>query len=275
MTQFIGGPGINLPLAGPLYPPVLAGGSISPANTYRVDIPTAGCLTIPPGEWVASTADTVGALQWYDGNVTGQWINFAAPAAFNMLVRSDGVNFRVANLSDSAFGGLVTAAGSGYAQATTTITPGTGNSTWQPVIGGSLGSGVIAAAGSNYTKNPLLFIPAPPYPGVTATARLGLSAGAVNSVTFTNAGAGYLTAPTLVVVPDPFDPNLNIITAARITCSVTGAGTLTAALLLNFGQPLTTAPTLTVAGAGASATATTNPAAVVAAAVMTVFLQRR
>lgn len=273
MTQFIGGPGLSLPLSGPLYPPVLAGGAIAPANTWRVDIPTGGNLVLPPGEFIVSTAATVGALQWYDGNVSGEWVNFKAPAAFDQKIRSDGFNFRVANLSDSAFTGIVTAAGTGYAQATTTITPGTGNSTWQPVVGGAL-TASVAVAGSGYSKNPFLFIPAPPFPGVPATARLALTAGAISGVTVTNAGAGYLTAPTAVVVPDPFDPNINTIVPGRITMALTGAGTLTAALLINFGQPLTTAPTLTVAGAGASATATTSPATVVAAAVMTVVMQR-
>src|SRR6266550_923163 len=147
MTQYIGGPGINLPVSGPLYPPVLASGAIDPTATWQFDIPTAGNLVIPPGEWIVSTTATVGAIQWYDGNVTGQWINFKAPGAFDQKIRSDGVNFRVANLSDSAYGGIVSAAGSGYVQATTTITAGTGNSTWQPVIGGGL-TATIAAAGS-------------------------------------------------------------------------------------------------------------------------------
>lgn len=275
MSQFIGGPGINLPPGQALFPPILVGAA--PTNgTYEIDLPAGGTIPIPAGQWIVSSVATVGSVQWFDGNVTGQWINFKAPAAFDMMIRSDGVNFRIANLSDSAFGGLVTAAGSGYVQATTTITAGTGNSTWLAVIGGAL-SATITTAGAGYTKPPLLFIPEPPFPGVPATAHTVLTAGAVTTVTFGQAGAGYLTAPICTVVPDPFDPALatgGITTPAVITLALTGAGTLTAALLVNFGAPLTTEPTLTVNGAGTSATATTNPATVVAAANMVVVMQR-
>jgi hypothetical protein len=275
MSQFIGGPGIPLPPGQALYPPVLVGAA--PTNgTYQVDIPAGDCLPIPAGQWVVSTTATVGSIQWFDGNVTGQWINFAAPAAFSMMVRSDGVNFRVANLSTSAFTGIVTGAGTNYVQSTTTITAGTGNSTWIPVVGGAL-SATITTAGVGYTKPPLLFIPEPPFPGVCATAHTVLTSGAVSSVVFGQAGAGYLAAPICTVVPDPFDPALatgGITTAAVITLALTGAGTLTAALLVNFGAPLATAPTLTVSGVGTSATATTSPATVVAAANMVVTLQR-
>ena len=275
MSQFIGGPGINLPPGQALYPPVLVGSAYT-AGTYQVDIPAGDCLVIPAGQWVVSTTATVGVVQWFDGNVTGQWINFKAPAAFDMMIRSDGVNFRIANLSTSAFAGIVSAAGTNYVQSTTTITPGTGNSTWIAVVGGAL-SATITTAGAGYTKPPLLFIPEPPFPGVPATAHTVLTSGAVTSVVFGQAGAGYLAAPVCVVVPDPFDPALatgGITTPAVITLALTGAGTLTAALLVNFGQPLATEPTLTVAGVGSGATATTNPASAVAAANMVVTIQK-
>lgn len=275
MAQFIGGPGINLPPGQDLFPASLAGAALT-LGTYQVDVAAGDCLTIPAGQWIVSTPATVGAIQWFDGNVTGEWINFAAPAAFNQMIRSDGVNFRVANLSSSAFDGIVSAAGTNYVQATTTITAGTGNSTWVAVVGGAL-SAAITTAGAGYTKPPFLDIPEPPYPGRCATAHTVLTAGAVSSVVFGQVGAGYLVAPVCRVVPDPFDPALatgGITTPAVITLSLTGAGTLTAALLVNFGQPLTTEPTLTVSGAGSGATATTNPASAVAAANMVLTLQK-
>jgi hypothetical protein len=100
------------------------------------------------------------------------------------------------------------------------------------------------------------------------------------SVVINTAGAGYLTAPPIYLAPNPTDPawlagsvvfpspNPGIITVAT-----TGAGTLTGLLLTNFGQALTTAPTLTVNGVGTSATATTNPSTVVAAATDTLTIQ--
>jgi hypothetical protein len=78
-----------------------------------------------------------------------------------------------------------------------------------------------------------------------------------------------------VIIPDSTDPAYlaGSIVNATATVVLTGSGTLTGLLLKNFGQPLTTAPTLTVNGVGTSATATTNPATVVAAAILGVTIQ--
>jgi len=199
-----------------------------------------------------------------------EWIRFFPQGtAWGAQIESDGVNFRISNLTTTAYGGIVTAAGSGYAQATTTVTPGTGNSTWQPIIGGALGAFTITAGGANYAKPPYIFIPPPPPPGIAATAVATLTAGAVSAITLTTAGAGYLAAPLITIYPDPTDPNFisgTAIANATATVVLTGAGTLTGLLLINFGTALATAPVLTVAGAGTTATATTNPATVVAAA---------
>ena len=280
MPNFIGGPGIPLPPNGPLYPAQLSNAAPSVGSTWQYDLPQAATLTIPAGKWLVSTTGTVSAIEWYDGNVTNSWIPWQAAGAFSRIVDSDGVNWRVANLSNAAYGGLITAAGSGYAQATTTVTAGTGNSVWAPVIGGAL-SASIATAGAGYTKFPLILIPAPPNGGVPATLHVTAltGGGGISTTSFGNAGAGYTVAPTAIVIPDPFDPALaagTITTAAVITLSLTGAGTLTGLNLVNFGQPLTSAPTLTVNGAGSSATATTNPASGswVAAANNVITMQR-
>ena len=187
---------------------------------------------------------------------------------------SDGFNFRVRQQGLVAVGGTVSAAGSGYVQATTTITPSLGNSTWMPIIGGKVGAITIDAGGSNYSKPPLVFFDAPPSPGVPAIGVAALTSGAVSGITLTASspiipsatagGAGYLVAPNIAIVPDPFDPNINIITPARATCVLTGAGTLTGVLLLNSGQTvgsLGSGYTLTVTGAGTAATAPTGRSA--------------
>lgn len=174
--------------------------------------------------------------------------------------------------------GIVTGAGSGYAQSSTTVTAGTGNSTWQAIVGGALGtfttnSGTGFSAGSGWTKPPLVVIPEPPSPGIAATATCALSSGSVGTVTIRTAGAGYTSAPPVYLFPDQTDPAFIAGTAVLwspnpglVTVALTGAGTLTGVLLVNAGQLLTTAPTLTVNGVGLSATATTSPATVVAAA---------
>jgi hypothetical protein len=215
-------------------------------------------------------------LEWYDLWCTGQWIpmpstgfigsGLSGPAAGWMMVTSDGTNFRVANLTNVAYGATVSAAGSGYAQATTTVTASAGNSSWMPVIGGSIASYTVVAGGAGYSMPPLVFVQRPPNPGVPATAYATLTSGAVSAITVGTAGAGYLSAPAVMILPNPNDPNFlngSITSQATATATLGGSGTLTAVLLTNFGQNVGTAGTgitLTVAGAGSSATAATVPA---------------
>jgi len=275
MPQILAGPGVYLPTPQALYPANL-GFSPYTAATNRISLGPAQAITIPAGQWIASVTGTISALQWFDP-VRLEWVNLLGPgAAWQTTVGSDGFNFRVVNLSDSWYTGIVTGAGSAYVQATTTVTAGTGNSTWQPIVGGALGTFTVGTAGSGYAKPPLVFLPSPPAPGVAATATAAISAGAVSAITIRTAGAGYPVAPAVVIVTDPTDPNLLAgvaITPAAATVALTGAGTVTALLLINAGTLLTTAPTLTVNGAGTSATATTSPATVVAAANDVLTLQ--
>jgi hypothetical protein len=278
MPQFIAGPGQGLPLPQEPYAAhqFLQGLAPFTGPTNAVSLGPAETLYIPAGQWIVSCTGTISALQWLNP-VTQQWTNLLGPGAtFATYVRSDGFSWRVANLSDWWYGGIVTAAGTGYVQSSTTITAGTGNSTWVAIVGGALGTFTQVTAGSGYTKPPIVFIPTPPPPGVaaTATAALGTggAAGTVASITIRTAGAGYLVAPPVILYSDPTDPSTAIV-PATFTVALTGAGTVTAALLVNGGQLLTTAPTLTVNGVGSSATATTNPATVVAAANDVITIQ--
>jgi hypothetical protein len=272
--QYIGGPGLGLPFPQTFYPGISSLAAYAPPGN-KISLGPAQTFAIPAGQWIVSNTGTISAIQYLDP-VRQEWANLYGPgAAFAAVIRSDGVNWRVNNLSDSAYGGIVTAAGSGYAQATTTVTAGTGNSTWQPIVGGALGTFTVGTAGSGYTLPPIVLIPPPPPPGIQATATAALSTGTVGSITIRTAGAGYLVAPPITLVPDFNDPafQAGLITPAAATVALTGAGTLTGLLLVNFGELLTTAPTLTVNGAGSSATATTNPSTVVAAANDVITLQ--
>lgn len=266
MPQPLSGQGLGLPFPTALYPLNIPGVTPFTAPTNAVSLGPASTVTIPAGPWIVSVTGAVSALQWLNP-VTQQWTNLLGPgAAWATLVRSDGFSFRVNNLSTSFYGALITAAGTNYVQASTTVTPGTGNSTWQAVVGGALGAfTIVGTGGSGYTKPPLVFIPAPPPPGVAATATAALTAGSVSAITIRTAGAGYLSPPPVLLVTDPTDPSAAIVPAAA-TVALTGAGTITAILLVNAGQGLATAPTLAVGGVGTGATATTNPATVVAAA---------
>ena len=131
-----------------------------------------------------------------------------------------------------------------------------------------------------------MFFDAPASPGVPAVGTAALTTGAVSGITLaaglpgaTAGGAGYLAAPNIAIVADPFDPNINIITPARAHCVLTGAGTLTGVLLLNAGAPVGSVGvgyTLTVAGAGTAATAAPIPVtgSWVAGAADLVLMQR-
>jgi hypothetical protein len=275
MAQRISGPGVGLPAPQPLFPFNLLTDPVTPP-TNRISLSPAQAITIPAGEWIVGASGVISSMQWLDP-VRLEWVNLVGPgAAFATRVKSDGFSYRIVNLSDSWYGALITAAGSGYVQSSTTVTPGTGNSTWQPIVGGALGTFTVGAAGAGYGKPPLVYIPSPPAPGIAATATAALSAGAVSAITIRTAGAGYPVAPPVFIVTDSTDPSLlagSAITPATATVALTGAGTLTGLLLINAGVLLTTAPTLTVNGVGTSATATTNPATVVAAANDVITMQ--
>lgn len=286
MPSPLSGPGINLPLPQNLYPSELGAG-IAPYDcpTNRVALAPGDTLTVPAGDWYVSSGMYL-VVQFLDP-ITGTWV-MASGAAYNRgvsFIKSDGFNFRIANLTGCPVGASITAYGNGsYVQATTTITttPSTGGSTWLPIIGGQLGiTGTftidIPTKGAGYGIAPLVFIPPPPGPlnnangvgGIPASAFTTIASGTLTGVTFTNPGAGYPSAPTPVVLPSPFDPNLSTgITAASIVFSLTASGSLTGVLCTNPGAPLANPAnfTLTVNGAGSGATCTPNVLQTVTAA---------
>ena len=99
--------------------------------------------------------------------------------------------------------------------------------------------------------------------GIQASAIAVITSGTISSVSLINPGAGYPTAPTAVVVPSPFDPNLSTgITNATVTFSLTSTGVIMGALVTNNGSPLPNGSlasvTLSVGGAGSSGSLTAN-----------------
>lgn len=63
---------------------------------------------------------------------------------------------------------------------------------------GQVGGGIITAAGANYSNSPTVTFTGGGGSGVAAT--LGVSGGAVNTITFTSFGSGYTSAPTANIV---------------------------------------------------------------------------
>src|SRR6266403_1078381 len=189
----IGGAGVPLPFPTNLWFPFQPGVSASVWSNEIYLLPGQR-FTLPPGQWAISGG--VQTTPQVLDPVSQQWVPIVSAARF-WRFNSDGINYRIANLNQTLIGGSVTGAGSGYAQATTTITPTTGISTWAPIVGGAVGTVVIGTdkngvvGGSNFTMAPVLVVQAPPAGGRAATMSCTVSAGAINAVTVRDAGAGY------------------------------------------------------------------------------------
>jgi hypothetical protein len=263
MTINIGGPGIPLPAAQSLYPANLSPvGTAYSSPSNEVSLAPGQSIQIPAGQWQIYLGK-VCVLQYQDPTIqplitqtAGAWRIVSSGRTGPIQVRSDGTNFRVSNLTGCAIAAQVGKGGTTYTQAATTVTPSTGNSTWAAIVGGRVAHLTCSAVGSNYTVAPLVFLSAPPSPGIQATAVATISAGSVNGFTVTNQGAGYTTAPTVTVIPSPFDPGLagtSLINAAIANCDLTGSGTVSAVICTNSGTPVATSMTLSVSGGDGSA----------------------
>lgn len=278
MADMIAGPGQGLPAPQALHPPLLFTTPFT-APTNRFVLNSANALPIPAGTWIVEGGD-VSTIQWKDP-IELQWINLIrAPAVpkdrrrhWGATIRSDGFNFRVANLSGAVQSAEVTNGGSDYRQSTTHVVPSAGNSSWHAIVGGSLGAVTIVEPGKNYGLPPIVFVPAPPRPGVCAVGHATIDAtGAVQSITWDNPGAGYPFPPQILIVPDPYDPvqlefhettephEMERVVHARARVVLAGQGTVTAVLLRVAGVSQAAAPSLIISGQGTGATATVDPA---------------
>lgn len=249
MTNRIGGVGVGLPLPQFKYPSELNNAAPDSGNAY-IGLAPGDSMTIPPGDWIINRIYCF--VQYFD-SVNNAWRGNATALGPQEQVFSDGVNYRVANLTGCPVAAIVVAGGSGYSQSSTSVTASTGGSTWQPIVGGMMSVNTIANAGSGYGVAPILLPLQPPTPGVQATGYTTITGGSVTGVTLTNVGAGYAASQTLVTIPNPYDPNLTSTTAivpATVVLAPIGSGSIAAVLCTNNGAPAS--PTLTVGGAGSS-----------------------
>jgi hypothetical protein len=267
MATIIGATGVNLPPPQALYPTTI-GGQPGLVGTNRLSLPAGGDILLPPGRFMVSPG-TVSQVQVFDP-VTQTWFPYTTQTVNEaVFVESDGVNYRVINPTGFPIGAVVNTSGTGYTAAPT-VTAGTGGSTWIALVGGAISSIVPTAGGSGvgYAVPPVINIAAPPAPGVPATATCTISGGSIATITVVNPGAGYTSAPAVVVVPQASDTNFFSSTSttsiknATVTASLSFAGNVTAVLMTNEGNlSLNVAPALTItaatgaAGSGATATA--------------------
>ena len=248
MYGAISGPGVGLQLPQNLYPSELFNAPYDFSTNYQT-LAGGDALVIPNGaHWV--DPGSVGVIQ-YNDPVTGIWRGLASARGQPQMIISDGFSWRIANLTGCPVAAIVVVGGSAYVAGGVSVTPSAGNSTWQALVGGQCSVVTVGAAGSGYGVAPLVLIPAPPSPGVAATAYASISAGTVSGVTLNNVGAGYTTAPVAAIVPSPFDPNFNSATGATVTLGLVSAGSISAVLCTNPGAPLSNLTTLTLTAAGA------------------------
>lgn len=210
---------------------------------------------INPGAWAVRCGKYT-CVQEYDTvqttwrTVGGDW-----PTASMLNVYSDGVNMRVANQTGCAVGALITNGGTLYTSAPV-VAASAGASVWTAIVGGAISTSVtVTNGGVAYVYPPVLQFSAPPAPGIQATGFATITSGAVSSITVTDQGAGYTSAPTVTLINDPRDTTG---ANAQATTTLTGAGTITGLLVTDHGNAVTSIPTLTFTGGGGSGAAATT-----------------
>ncbi len=228
----------------------------TPANANATGITMSGEFIVRAGDYTD--------IQFYDSTLN-IWRNYNGYDGSPSVINSDGTNYRLANTTGCVIGAVITNAGSGLTNGfnTVAVTPSAGASTWNTIVGGAINTTVtISAAGSGYTLPPILIVKPPASQGSTpfvpATATCTISAGAINSVTVTNQGAGYVAAPTIVVVNQAADTTGSggLLT---INPTLAGSGQLTWMGPSYNGTPLTAVPTFTFSPASTiAATAVMN-----------------
>lgn len=244
---------------------VFAGKGVTPTlrgnPTNRVALNAGETFLLPSGTYNI-TLSPYHKLQQYD-LILGTWSTIGDDSNSQRWVQSDGTNVRIANQTGCVVGALVSNGGTGYTSVPT-VTAASGSAIFEAILGGAISTTVtVQNGGSNYTYPPIVLFSNPPLgTGVAATGYSTLASGAVTSVTVVDQGAGYLSPPTVTFINDPRE-GLNGIAAganAAATTVLTGAGTITAVLVIDHGNALAAGaapPVLSFTGGGGSgATAT-------------------
>ena len=121
MAGNLNGPGVGLGYPQNYYPSELQNAPQDPSSN-RMALAPGDSFVIQAGDWIVSTGMYC-VLQFLDP-VTNTWVtpSGAAWTRGMQLVSADGFNVRVANLTGTVISASVINGGTGYVQATTTIT---------------------------------------------------------------------------------------------------------------------------------------------------------
>jgi hypothetical protein len=263
----------------------------------RIELGSGGVFYLPAGEYIILN-DTHNVVEWW-GPQTQTWQTmipvssggYVSADGFNYRVRNIFGSFSSLTITagsgmTNGIGSVATGLSAAVAASDTTGYP---TITLQPIVGGTVAAPTITQAGSGFLVPPTIIIDPPPPGGIQATAYAVLSAaGAITAVTIDNAGAGYTAIPNFWIAPQPDryqgGPSLGITagaipppglvyptnalpgnqntspTGAQLTgVALTGSGTLTGLVPVNYGGGYTTAnPAVSfVGGAGGVASTLT------------------
>jgi hypothetical protein len=270
-----------------------------------------GLFYFPSGEYIISLPASNMVLEWWNPLATS-WVTVTAASdyisadGYNLRLRNTTAIIVGAPISNAGSGGVN---GIGFAATGANIaflapvTAGGITATGYVIVGGSVQAPTITQAGSGFTVPPLVVIDPPPPGGIQATAVAALTAGGgITSITMSTVGAGYAVSPNFYLIPQsayyqggpsggvaaaPIPPpglvfptnavagnqNTSPVGAQLTSNALTGSGTVTGLVMINFGTGYTAVtPTATITGVGAAAS---TLAASVAGVVATAFVQPR
>ncbi len=242
----IAGPGgtmITDPLYNPQYSQFCYEIPFMPGQTQYMDtpvVPTSAFAGAGYNNPDCAYPDATPAIKEVDGDGIGPWVANIIGSVTSVTLNSGGTYTGTPNVTFSP-------APAGGATATGTA-----------VISGHVVSVNVINHGTKYLPSqngaPVTFFPAPPAGGTAAVAHINVSGGTVTSVTVTNGGSGYTSAP-FAILPGPQGTRPR--TAAF--ASVTFSATVVAVNLTDGGGGYTLPPTVSFSGGGqtvpASATA--------------------
>ena len=194
--------------------------------------------------------DAIAAIAWAGKGsairvVDGAAANTASPVVFSNV--GSATNFAGTTVTDKALAKNTTARY--ITNKLSTLVVNDGINDFVTTAGGSVTAVTVGTAGSGYTSVPTVAFAAAPSNGTTATGTATLSGGAVTSAAVSAPGTGYTAATVTFSAPQV----ANGVTALG-TATVSGGG-VTAIVITTAGTGYTSAPTATIAGDGAGATA--------------------
>lgn len=275
-------------------PDLINGGGVIALGSGGVFYPPAGNYILNSGGvTVPQTFDPVGQM-WRQAGVPFVYNMPFETDGYNWrLVNMSGVvaGANITNAGSGAINGIGTVATGVTLGFTAPTTPGI-TATAYPIVGGAVVAPTVAQSGSGFLVPPLVVIDPPPPGGIQATAIAALNgSGGIASITMLNVGAGYGTgtvtgAPNFYLIPQtnvyqgvgagstvagvvPPSGQVNPLNAAPTVqpvflgtqgallnpASLTGSGTLTGIVMVNYGSFYTgtTIPTISIVGCGAAA----------------------